>query len=474
MKPPIPDQLLQQLSDFIVRHFGLYFPEARRRDLAQKIANAARDFDFTDPQEFITWLMSAPLTRDHDDVLVNHLTVGETYFFREPKSFDVLEQQLLPELIRSRRGTNQQLRIWCAGCSSGEEPYSIAILLTKLLPDLAQWQISILASDINPHFLAKARQGIYNDWSFRGVPLRVKNQFFTPLPDGRRAIIPAIKNMVTFNRLNLARDLFPALPTTDQSLDFIFCRNVLMYFEQEQMRRVIHHFHGALAEGGWLIVSPSEVSHNLYRPFETVSFTDAIFYRKNSSRQTVVPLFPESFDLPPAVAAEPFLLTEPFSPASHEPVAALQPPLRAELLPEPPGEAAALPEESGLSLARTLANQGMLAEAQLLVEQSLAADRLKPEVHYLYATIREEQGAVDEAVAALRTALYLDQDFVLAHFSLAHLLRRQGKRREASRHFSNARTLLEQYRLDDLLPGAEGMTAGRLAATIATDRTGKP
>ena len=470
----IPDQLLQQLSEFIVRHFGLFFPEARWRDLAQKIAHAARDFDFTDPQEFITWLMTTPLTRVQDDTLVNHLTVGETYFFREPKSFDILEQQLLPELIRSRRGTNQQLRIWCAGCSSGEEPYSIAILLTKLLPDLDQWQISILATDINPHSLTKASQGVYNDWSFRGVSLWVKNQFFTPLPDGRRAIIPAIKNMVTFTRLNLVRDLFPALPTTPRGLDFIFCRNVLMYFEQEQMRRVIHHFHGALAEGGWLIVSPSEVSHNLYLPFETVSFTDAVFYRKNSSHQTVVPLLLEPLDLPLAVPAEPLLMTELPLAGSREPAVSSRPLLRAEHNPEPSAETTEVPEETTLSVARTLANQGRLAEAQLLVEQSLAADRLNPEAHYLYATIREEQGAVDEAVAALRKSLYLDQDFVLAHFSLAHLLQRQGKRREASRHFTNTRALLEQYRLDDLLPGAEGMTAGRLAETIATARTGKP
>jgi len=134
MNHTIAEPLLFQLSQHLAAQLGLYFPRARWRDLEWGIGAAAREFGFQDPVACIRWLLSSALTKSQTQILACHLSVGETYFFRERRSLEILEAQILPELIRARRGTAQRLRIWSAGCCTGEEPYSIAILLSKRMP----------------------------------------------------------------------------------------------------------------------------------------------------------------------------------------------------------------------------------------------------------------------------------------------------------------------------------------------------
>src|SRR5712692_5314204 len=135
----VPEILLSHLTDFVAAQMGLNFPRERWRDLERGIVSAAGDFGFADAGSCAQWLLSSPLTRGQIEILASHLTVGETYFFRERKSFAVLEDHILPELIRSRRGNEQRLRVWSAGCCTGEEPYSVAILLNRMIPDLKDW-----------------------------------------------------------------------------------------------------------------------------------------------------------------------------------------------------------------------------------------------------------------------------------------------------------------------------------------------
>src|SRR2546428_1703787 len=164
---PISEDLLWQVNEKLAAQMGLHFPKERWSDLARGIGAAAEQFDFQNVESFVRWLVVSALTRAQLETLASHLTVGETYFFRERKSLEILEENILPELIRTRRGTDQRIRIWSAGCCTGEEPYTIAILLDRLLPDIRDWQITITATDINPCFLKKASDGLYSEWSFR-------------------------------------------------------------------------------------------------------------------------------------------------------------------------------------------------------------------------------------------------------------------------------------------------------------------
>ena len=195
----LPDALLARLSEFLESQIGLHFPRERWRDLERGIAAASRESGYAEAEAFVRWLLSAPLTRTQIEGLASHLTVGETYFFREKRSFDILEQHILPELLRTRAQTDKRLRIWSAGCCSGEEPYSIAMLLDRLIPDLEKWNLTILATDINPGFLRKAARGVYGAWSFRDTPAWIRERFFISRQDGRFEIQPRMRRMVSFS-----------------------------------------------------------------------------------------------------------------------------------------------------------------------------------------------------------------------------------------------------------------------------------
>ena len=178
MTPELSNNSLSTISEFISSLIGLHFKESRWNDLKYGIESASREFGFSDVETFINWLQSASPDRKHIEILASHLTIGETWFFREQDTFSVLEERVLSELITSRYSNQKRLRIWSAGCSTGEEAYSIAILLNKMMADISEWNITILATDINPKFLSKASEGTYTDWSFRGTPSWVRENYF--------------------------------------------------------------------------------------------------------------------------------------------------------------------------------------------------------------------------------------------------------------------------------------------------------
>lgn len=472
MLATLPDSLLSSLSELVATRTGLYFPPERWGDLERGIAAAAPDFNFADGESCARWLLSAPLTRRMNEVLASRLSVGETYFFREKRSLEILGEQILPQLLQSR-SQERRLRIWSAGCSTGEEAYTIAILLDRLIPDFKAWNITILATDFNPEFLRKAAQGVYGEWSFRDAPGWLRERYFIKGKGGRFEILPRIRKMVTFSYLNFADDVYPSLSNNTSAMDIIFCRNVLMYFTAQRAKQVAGNFYRALVDGGWLIVSPSEASNALFSPLVPVEFPGAMLYRKTAGSGSQSHLggypVPLLFEEAEAVPLMPLV-------APAEPVAAI--------LPEPPGTATTAANLSAAQagqaqarqadervlpsrMARSCANQGKLGEALEWCEKAIATDKMNPAHHYLLATILQEQGRHDTAIQSLMRALYLDPDFVLAHFTLGNLHQSQGRYRQAQRHFENVLLLLRQHPPDETLPEADGLTAGRLAE-IAT------
>src|SRR6266404_847539 len=280
----VSDTLWSRLSECIAERMGLHFPSERRDDLRRGLTGAAGEFGFADVAACAEWLLSASLTKAQMQMLASHLTVGETYFFREKKTFDVLAQSVLPELVRSRRNREQRLRIWSAACCTGEEPYSLAMLLDQVLPDLQDWHVTILATDINERFLQKAITGVYGEWSFREARALIKERYFQRTGDGRYSIVSEIRKRVTFAPLNLAEDVYPSLATDTNAMDVIFCRNVLMYFTLPQARKVIRNLRHTLVQDGWLAVSPSEGSQELFSRFLPVNFPGVILHQKGDSK----------------------------------------------------------------------------------------------------------------------------------------------------------------------------------------------
>ena len=499
MAEHLPDVLLSQLSNLVATQMGLYFPIERRHDLERGIVAVARAFGFADGASCGQWLLSGPLTRAQVEALANHLTVGETYFFREQATFKALQERLVPDLVHARRESGRRLRVWSAGCCTGEEPYSIAILLSQLIPDWQEWSVTILATDINPQFLHKAVEGVYGEWSFRGLPPPIKERYFRKTADGRYEILPQIRERVTFSFLNLANDVYPTGLNQAGEMDVIFCRNVLMYFAPEQAKKVARALYHSLAEDGWLIPGLSEASHVLFSKFKPVRFPDAVLYQKKSTGadefRRMTPLFvaPEegrSLGWPVMAPADPEQ-SDPVAPdlgalvaAAVDTVEEAETPvlsLRHGLVLYEQGRYAEAetqthhwllehPEDvqAIVLMARIYANQGRLDEALAWGQRAVAADPLSLGSHYLFATIRQERGEIEEAVKSFKRVLYLDPDFAPAHFALGYLAR---GRRGADRHFANAVAILRRYRPEELLPESDGLTAGRLLKMVETIRS---
>lgn len=484
MSEELPAALLSQLSEFVSGTMGLHFPRERWRDLERGIRSAARENGAASAEEYVEQLLSAPPDRARIEALASELTVGETYFFRENRSFEVLGESILPGLIRARLGGEQRLRVWSAGCCTGEEAYSIAILLDRVLPIARQWHVTILATDINPRFLQKAAEGIYGEWSFRNPPAWLKGHYFREAGPHRYEILPRIKEMVTFARLNLAEDAYPSLSNNTNAMDLIFCRNVLMYFSPERARQVIRNFHRSLVDGGSLIVSPTETSPQLFPQFVPLHFEGVVFYGKGGERQPAPPVTlaepqtapvpPIHFDFPYVPEAAPAISTletavEPSTDGSaiyQEALALFEQgdyvgaALKLKTDPST-GEA-----QSPALMARICANLGQLAEARAWAEKAVSVDKLDAGLHYLRAIILQEQDAMEESTASLKRALYLDPGFVLAHYAMGNLALRQRRFEEASRCFTNVLSLLDRHAADDLLPQSDGLAAGRLREMI--------
>lgn len=463
-RPPLPPAalpaaLLAEISEFIAAEMGLSLPPARWPELERALGEAAVYFQCPNAEACARYLLTATFTRREVEFLARHLTVGETYFFREAQVFSLLEFHILPTLLQGRRRGDQRLRIWSAGCASGEEIYSLAMLLDRLLPDYDDWNITLLATDINPEALEKAARGIYREWSFRSMPPYLRQRYFQLLPDGSYEIEARLRARVSFGYLNLSEDNYPSLLSNTNALDLIFCRNVLMYFTPERARQVIAQFFRCVLDGGWLAVSQTEVSHLQYAPFDQVNFADAIMYRKATLWETLERTMP-ALSVPEALAAS-------ASPPAPPPL--LQP-LRYDIVEEADNSAQreqpAYTPADCVQRARDCANQGRLDEAAWWCEQALAADQLNAGYHYLGAIIAQERGLVESARQALRRALFLDPGFVLAHYALGNLARRRDALAEARRHYANALALLRTYSGQAFLPEGEGLTADSLADLI--------
>jgi chemotaxis protein methyltransferase CheR len=263
-------------------------------------------------------------------------------------------------------------------------------------------------------------------------------------------ILPEIKGMVTFANLNLARDPYPSLVNGTNAMDVILCRNVLMYFSTERAKEVLRGLRHSLAPGGWIVVSPSECSHTLLSEFATVSFPGATLYRKLSD----APNIPEQLEWSAASVDTPAL-------PLPEIVQATPPPQ-----PEPIEVRDADDAATMASLARECANDGRLSEALEWCDKAIAAEKLNAGYHYLLGAILQECVRMDSAAASLQRALYIEQDFAVAHFALGNLRRQQGSFSEAERHFKNTLHALSKCPPAEPLPESEGITAERLAEIV--------
>lgn len=363
--------------------------------------------------------------------LINTVTIGETYFFRNQDQHNALQQFILPQLIEQRRASGyKQLRIWSAGCATGEEPYTLAIQLREIIPDIDQWYITILATDINVTSLEYAKRGFYRARSFR-METRpdIQDSWFIAR-DGGYDIDPNVRKMVQFAPLNLITDDYPSYLNNTVNMDMIICRNVTIYFEEAMTRQIVNRFHQSLMTDGWLVVGHAEPMASVYREFAPRNYPNAVFYQKST------------------------VVEEPPKPVTHH----VRPVLPTVPVPAPVKPAPKQKEEDYLQLAKIEADRENWDLALEHLKKAENQNKMQPQVYYLRALIHLHNGELDTASNSLRRAIYCDWSFALAHYTLGDLFEKQGNHREAVRNWRAAQSAIANLDPHEPLPYGEEMT----------------
>jgi chemotaxis protein methyltransferase CheR len=517
-----------RFSKLVHDRYGLHFSEKRRDDLERGVRQAFATSTCTDLNEYYRVLQDPDSSVVHFERLVNALTISETHFFRDAGQVDAMYDHVFPQLIKRRRAL-RTLRIWSAGCASGEEPYSIAMLLHELLPDVDEWSITILGTDINTEALERARQAVYSEWAFREERAKQWRPRYFHRRGNHYELIPTVQRMVTFGQFNLVEDEYPSYESNTTLMDLILCRNVMIYFTEPISRRIVERFYGCLTYGGWLVVGHAEHSLTIYRHFQVHNFPNAILYQRGGKptpqprdQEWLAPLVEEK--VPPAFAVPVSVSTDPSAPEILPtdvcPALAVEAE-RGVRAPEPETETEAEPElekeEAGSNqvyihalgrlghvdpserakellsyghseeardllldlvkagtphasmcalLGQVYANLGHWEKAEHWCRQAVRLDVLALDAYYILALVFQHRGRLDEAIGAMKKVVYIDRHYVLGHFGLADLYRDNGQLPQALKSLDNARRLLDGCAEDEFIPGSGGITAGSLQEAI--------
>jgi chemotaxis protein methyltransferase CheR len=264
---------LRRVGDILYRTTGMTFGENKRYYIERRVAERVAKSGARDTAAYLATLPANP---PEIESLINAFTINETYFYREEHQLRALSRSILPEIVRDRR-PGDLVRIWSMPCSSGEEPYSIAIWLLENWSMVDAWHIEIVGSDIDTGALAQAHAGLYGERALSRLPADVRERYFGPTKKHRREIIDDIKESVEFRHANL---IDTASMARQAKFDVIFCRNLLIYFDERSREIAAERLYDALNPGGYLCLGHTESMARISDRFELVRFEDAIVYRR--------------------------------------------------------------------------------------------------------------------------------------------------------------------------------------------------
>ncbi len=250
----ISDKEFQLFREIIYRETGIHMSERKRNLVVARLSKRLRALNLRGFSEYHQYLKDSSDAEDEIIHLINRITTNKTDFFRERHHFDLLRNEIFPPIIEAERnGGERRLRIWSAGCSSGEESYSIAMTVSDVFHEERGWDIKILATDLDTDVLSKASRGVYTSQQITPVPMGSLSKYFVRTPEGYEAG-QNLKNLITFRKLNLMDATFPM----KKPFDIIFCRNVMIYFNEETKAELIRKFHLNLKGKGYMFVGHSE------------------------------------------------------------------------------------------------------------------------------------------------------------------------------------------------------------------------
>jgi chemotaxis protein methyltransferase CheR len=375
------DDAAAELQALLAHHTGFALDGERGQRARAAIRESMKHAGLSDDHVYLALVRADPRVLDD---LVSKILVGETYFVREPQHWVLVRDTVLAEIME-RCGPSHVVRCWSAGCASGEEAYSLAIVLEQAG---MSGRASVVGTDISRTALARARAATYTAWSLRAASDEYCERWFHRCGNDY-VVTAAVRDCVAFQYLNLAADAYPSMISGIGAQDLILCRNVLLYFDRETTARVMKQLFASLAPGGWLICGSSDPSPVEHAAFQAVMYPEGIAYRR--------PLSADPLETSCSSTAGPAPITGALDSATP---------------------------------ARDVADTRTAA--------ATARHQLDPERYYARAMALVDLGRLDDAVAELRRVLYLDRTLAVAHFALGVLLERAGEASKARRSYRNA------------------------------------
>lgn len=473
------DEILLNIRDLIEEKIGIFIPDDRLPKLTSaliKFLNTSGNLSFIDCYK----LMSSGSREGA--LLLNKIipliTISETYFFRNSSDINTLKKYILPELINKHRNSSKTLRVWSAGCASGEEAYSLAISIFELIPDIESWNIFVLGSDIDSEALENARKGIYKKWALREVHDDTIRKYFSQKNDTFE-LKERYKQMVTFQCINLCDDFYISHNYLISNMDLILCKNVTLYFRSVTTKRIIDNFYNALSDGGYLIMGHADHSSEYCKRFILKTFPDSLVYHKLRQEDSQkIGLY--SFDpiniipfrentLPPREVkielrrkncketsifedAYQFMLRCEYDRAIDHFAKVLK--------------INSLNSRACYMTACILANRGELKEAAAWCNRALRVNPLFSEAYYLLSLLQLNSNNIDASISLLKKVLYINPKSVLAYIQLGYIYRKRGVCKTSIKMFQNARYLLLNMDPAETVVKGEGIIAGNLLSML--------
>jgi len=266
----------RDLTDYIYKKSGIKFEDKKKYFINKRVAKRIEEIGTDSVREYLRYLK---FKDDGDEMqnLMNLLTVNETYFFREFHTLEAFAEYALQEIAEEKlKKRDRTLKVWSAGCSTGEEPYTLAIIIREMLDNVDDWDVEVVASDLDENVLNKAERAFYDDRSIKDVPDEYYSRYFETLR-GHHTLKPVIRNMVKFEHLNLMDRMSMR---KKRGFDFVFCRNVLIYFDEISRKQVVDHFYISLNKGGYVFLGHSESVGRITTAFNMKRFGSNVVYYK--------------------------------------------------------------------------------------------------------------------------------------------------------------------------------------------------
>ena len=455
----ISSQHLKQIINLIEQRLGLSATTLGRIGLEDILEKAS----FGDVENFPALLLKSDEHSPAWQRLIHALTIGETYFLRDKEHFRILREHILPRLILERRQMDDRhLTIWCPGCSTGEEPYSIATTLYETIPNLNEWRINLLASDINQRAINSAKEGVYRDWSFRQTPDTFKQRYFTQVENGWQIALN-IRNMVSFMRMNL----LSGMPVP--KIDVIFARHILMYFSPENAIKVENTLHSALANGGWLLMGQAEALRSSRDNWMFHMFPGTPVYQKIDPAETL----PEAVTYPARQIVETAVAKMDDTGAYDKAMEAIHNDLpdEAEQYLSQVLDIHPAHPKAHILLAAIFANRKLYPEALTHIEAALESSGLLADAHYVRALVQLEQNQEDNAIQSFSAAIYCQRKHALAALMLGNIYQKRGDPVKASRYWRNALGAVKGKSDNEYVSEVSDMTVARLRGMISKQQS---